>query len=314
MDRTKFKNRRIGCTNHRGEIAALAALARPRVAVVTNAGPAHLEGFGDLEGIARAKGEVFASLPPEGTAVINMDDPYAPLWREMAGGRRTLTFGLDAPADVNAFPESGGGPRKLVSAFRLSTPAGSVGVTLSLLGRHNVRNALAAAAAAWALDVPLEAIGRGLERVRPVRGRLQPLDGLGGERVVDDTYNANPGSLASALQAVNEEPGEKVLVLGDMAELGEHGWRWHEQAGRMAREQGFRRLLATGQLSRAAVEAFGAGAEHFPDHQALVARLRWVLRPGVVVLVKGSRCMHMERVVEALMDGAASSVRAVGRA
>ncbi len=300
--------------NHPGEIAALTELTRPAVAVVTNAAPAHLEGFGDIEGVARAKGEIFSGLSADGTCIINADDPYADLWKRLAAGRQVLTFGLAMAADVTAV--LGATPRGGTasdSAFRLVTPMGSVDLVLSLRGQHNIRNALAAAAAAAALAVPIGAIKRGLEAVTAVRGRLQPLPGIDGGLVVDDTYNANPGSLASALEALSTRPGEKVLVLGDMAELGEHGMRWHEAAGRMVRERGFTRLLAIGELSRFAVQAFGAGGEHFDDHQALVAALQTtLLHPDAVVLVKGSRRMQMERVVQALVRAEEPQMRVVG--
>jgi UDP-N-acetylmuramoyl-tripeptide--D-alanyl-D-alanine ligase len=283
--------------NHPGEIVGLTALARPDVAVITNAGPAHLEGFGDLNGVARAKGEIFQGLADGGTAVINADDPFCDLWVRLAGDRRVVTFGLANPADVRGsrIDLSDQGAR-----FRLSTPAGTCDIALSLVGRHNVMNALAAAAAAFALGLALEVIGEGLARTAPTKGRFQLRHGANGARLIDDTYNANPASLLSGMQALAAFPGERVLVLGDMAELGESAARWHTEIGAKAREIGITRLFATGRLGELAVRSFGEGGAYFSDHQALIRTLRQEVLPEMTLLVKGSRCMRMEQVVEAL--------------
>jgi len=284
--------------SHAGEIAYLTGLTRPTVALVTNAGPAHLEGFGSLEGVARAKGELFANLPNDGVAVINADDPFAPLWRELAGKRRCVGFGLQAPAEVSAAWLGD------ATGTRLSVqhPDGIVEVSLKLPGRHNVMNALAAAAAALAAGADPAMIKHGLERMAPVKGRLETRAGGNGAAVIDDTYNANPLSLRAALEVLGLCRGDKVLVLGDMAELGADAEALHAQAGRQARELGVDRLYAVGPLSRAAADAFGAGGQHFPSEAELVAGLGPELRAGVTLLVKGSRSMHMERVVEAMVN------------
>jgi len=282
--------------NHAGEIAYLTGLARPDVAVITNAAAAHLEGFGSLEGVGRAKGEIFAGLRTGGVAVINADDAMAPLWFELAGDAQVRRFALDADAEVRGQwrAEHGGGHLKL------TTPAGETHIHLPLAGRHNAMNALAAAAVTEALGAGLDDIRAGLESLVPVHGRLERIAGVGGMHIIDDTYNANPASLAAALDVLTGEEGSRWLVLGDMGELGQDGARLHAEAGALARAAGVERLLALGELTREAVQAFGAGAEHFADVETLVAVLRrdW---PGLgTVLVKGSRSMHMERVIEAL--------------
>ena len=287
--------------NHHGEIAYLTALARPDVAVINNAGPCHLEGFGDVAGVARGKGEIFQGLGPEGVAIINRDDPYAAYWKGLNPGRRVLDFGLDGPATV-------GGRALDPLTHRLEARVGgeTVEIQLPLPGRHNLRNALAATAAALAVGASLADARTGLESLRGVGGRLERLRGRHGGAVIHDAYNANPASLAAALEAVGGEPERKWLVLGDMRELGPAADALHGQAGRDARAAGFDRLLAVGEHSRAAVAAFGPNGRHFDDVDALSANLTEALqRAGepVIVLVKGSRGMRMERVVSALVDG-----------
>lgn len=289
--------------NHAGEIAHLAALAQPDVAVVTNAGPSHLEGFGSVEGVAHAKGELFQALTAGGTAVINADDIYASLWREFAQGRRIIDFGIATEAAVKGEAELADGH------FRVRTPQGELALRLRVPGRHNRMNALAAIAAALAFEVPLEAIRVGLEGFLPAAGRLQSRAAACGARVIDDSYNANPLSLAAAIDVLVEDGGESWLVLGDMGELGPQAEELHRDAGRYARKQGVSRLFALGELSAAAVEAFGPGASHFSDHGALIDALRTDLRADVTVLVKGSRSMGMEHVAAALELPAGTEVR-----
>ena len=286
--------------NHPGEIAGLARLCGPQVGVVTQCAPAHLEGFGDIAGVARAKGELFEALPADGTGVVNADDRFAGFWTEQLGRREILRFGLESTAEVSA----GFAPGEFGSRIALATPCGEMVVELALPGRHNVMNALAATAASLAIGEPLEAIRAGLEAMRPVPGRLciRPL--RGGSVLVDDTYNANPGSLRAALDVLADRNGECWLALGDMAELGDEGRDLHAEAGRLARERGVERLYGLGPLSAEAVRAFGQGGRHHPSHDALVAELRadLGLRSGspITVLVKGSRSMGMEGVVQAL--------------
>jgi len=287
--------------NHPGEIAYLTQLVRPTVGLVNNAGPAHLEGFASLEGVAKAKGELFAGLGPDAVCVINADDRYAGLWRTMAGSRRMMSFGLQQRAEVQA--QWRGDLQG--SDVELHTPAGTAVLHLSLPGQHNVMNALAATAVALALDIPLQDIVAGLAAVRPVHGRWESLPGVNGMQLIDDTYNANPGSLLAALQLLAGADAEAWLVLGNMGELGQQGRRLHREMGEQAKRNGVRRLFALGELAQQAAEAFGDGAEAFADGEALIKRLGQLARPGVLVLVKGSRSMRMERVVAALRLSAA---------
>ena len=290
--------------NHPGEVAALVPLVRPTVGLVTNAGAEHLEGFGDLDGVARAEGELFAGLEPGATALINADDAYAGLWTEMSRAARRVTFGFAPGADfraLGAFRRSG--PAEIVQEFELVSPAGHATVRLALAGRHNVVNALGAAAAGFAAGTPLTDIAAALARMRPVKGRLQPHPGLNGAQLIDDSYNANPSSLSAGLEVLAGFPGERWLVLGDMNELGGQSRDAHVTAGREARERGVTRLFAVGSLTPESVGAFGPGGEWFADAGALASHLRTLLSPGVTVLVKGSRSNRLERVVEALRAG-----------
>jgi len=287
--------------NHPGEIDYLTGLARPTVALVNNAAAAHLAGLGSVEAVARAKGEIFSGLAEDGVAVINADDAYADLWRGLAAPRRILTFGLDRPADVTArYTLDAGG-----STIELRTPQGEITMRLPLLGRHNVLNALAAGSAALAAGASLADIQAGLEKLKAVSGRLEVKRGVRGARVLDDTYNANPGSLAAGVEVLKSAGGERVLVLGDMGELGEAAGEIHRRVGELARQLGIQRLFAVGELTREAVAAFGAGAEHFASHEALIDRLNQVLRGDMTVLVKGSRLMKMERVVAGITEATA---------
>ena len=282
--------------SHGGEIAGLAAMARPAVAVVTQCAPAHLEGFGDIAGVAEAKGEIYGALGPEGFAVINADDAFAPYWAGLAAQCNRLTFGLVRAADVSATWQAAAGG----SALRITIPGGAMDAHLALPGRHNVYNALAATAASLALGIPPEVIADGLSRVVPVGGRLRLLRGMRGSRVVDDSYNANPGSLAAALDYLGGLDARRWLVLGDMAELGEEGPRLHREAGERARAAGVERLLAVGTLCGEAVAGFGAAGRLFPSREALITALEDDLVEDVAVLVKGSRAAGMERVVAAI--------------
>ena len=283
--------------NHAGEIRRLTAIGAPDVGIVTMAGPAHLEGFGSLEGVAHAKGELFQGLAPGATAVINADDVFAPLWHEFAGDRPILTFGTkdaDVRCDEPVADGSGG------QVVAMTGPFGSLQVTLRLPGRHNAINALAAAAAAHALGHDSGEIRRGLESVRPQPGRLQIRSGLGGSRLVDDTYNANPEAVRAAVDYLVSIEGRPFLALGDMGELGPGAAEMHAEVGRYARQHGVLRLFAVGELSRHAAEAFGEGASVYASPAELVAALAEALDADVNLLVKGSRSMRMERVVEAL--------------
>ena len=282
--------------NHAGEIDYLSGIIQPTIAVVTNAGPAHLEGFGDLQGVARAKGEVFDRLGADGIAVINADDGFADYWRGCAGQRQVLSFGLERPADVSAHWEGGVDG----SQVQLVTPQGEVTFHLSLPGRHNVMNALAASTAALATGAGLDAISAGMESLAPVTGRLNKQRLPDGVTLIDDTYNANPGSLQAALDVLARASGETWLVLGDMGELGADAQALHRTAGEQARSSGVDRLFTLGSLAQAAAAAFGSRAEHFESPEALLAALQQAHHTDLHILVKGSRGMRMERIIEAL--------------
>ena len=287
--------------NHPGEISWLSRIARPDVALITQCAPAHLEGFGSVAGVAEAKAEIYEGLAPAGTAVINSDDHYASLWLERSRRNRQLTFGMSAQADVSAAAidtDLAGGRTRFDLKFRGDT----VNLDTGLYGRHNVLNALAAAACCIAVGIPLEQVRAGLEKVRPVKGRMQLKRGIQDTRIFDDTYNANPISLNAALEVVGGAAGRSWLVLGDMGELGAAAAGFHEEAGAQARAQGIERLYGIGELAAHSVSGFGAGARHFGQLDELLATLRRELRPGVVLLVKGSRSMALERVVNGLVE------------
>lgn len=279
-----------------GDIAYLAQLARPTIGVVNNAGPAHLERMGSLRGVARTKGEMIDTLAPEGIAVFNADDAFAPLWTELAGQRSMVRFALEQPAEVSAqwTPAAGG------SHIDLQTPAGALTVNLPVPGVHNVSNALAATAAALAAGAPLAAVKAGLEAFEAVGGRLVRRQMPGGWLLIEDTYNANPASVSAGLHVLSHETGERWLVLGDMRELGADADALHFQVGSEASRLGVSRLFALGPHSRHAVAGFGAGGEHYADLNALVSALGAEIHADVVCLVKGSRGMRMERVSQAL--------------
>lgn len=291
--------------NHAGEIRYLSRIASPDVALITNAGTAHIEHLGSVEAIARAKGEIFEGLKQDGTAVINADDRYAPMWRELAGDRRRIEFGLRESAGVTAAYRG----RLLESEIEISAPAGIAKTTLRAPGEHNVLNALAAAAAAIALDVPMNAIATGLGRYSGVKGRLQVKRSPHGATVIDDTYNANPESMRAAIAVLAQAPGSRLLVLGDMGELGERAGTLHAELGAHARAAGIERLLTIGEHCAETARAFGRGARHYERMEELVADVESALAADVTVLVKGSRFMGMERVVEAIVGAASDPER-----
>jgi UDP-N-acetylmuramoyl-tripeptide--D-alanyl-D-alanine ligase len=280
--------------NHAGEIRYLAQIASPDVAIVTNAGRAHIEYLGSEEAIARAKGEIYENLKEGATAVINADDAYAPMWREIAGERARIEFGLNG-RDVSATYLM----HPLASDITLRMPAGEAHVRMNVPGLHNVRNALAAAAVGVALDIPSSAIAAGLAQFAGVKGRLQRKTARGAV-IIDDTYNANPDSVRAAIDVLAAAPGKRILVLADMGELGGRGPQLHAEIGAYARAAGIERLLLLGDLSANTAHAYGDDAQHYDNVEDLVARLTSELAPGVTALVKGSRFMRMERVVDAL--------------
>ncbi len=285
--------------NHPGEIDYLTMLARPQVALINNASGAHLAGMGSVEAVAQAKGEIFAGLQYGGSAIINADDEHAPLWRKLAGANSLLEFGLNQQADVSGVWQASATGLRL----DVQTPLGDFTADLQVPGEHNARNALAATAAAIALNLSLESIVAGLEAFAGVAGRLQRKPARHGATVIDDTYNANPASLRAAISVLAQTEGKRLLVLGDMGELGENAADFHAEIGRAACQAGIEQLYALGDLSRNAVQAFGSNAHHFASVEALQAALEKQLDAGTTVLVKGSRFMKMERVVKYLVSG-----------
>jgi UDP-N-acetylmuramoyl-tripeptide--D-alanyl-D-alanine ligase len=280
--------------NHFGEIAYLTQLVKPTVAVITNAAESHLEGVGhDVKGVARAKGEIFEGLQSNGVAVLNRDDPHFDYWKTLVRQQGLISFGLDQPADISAklFP----------THFSLQTPQGDIDITLPLLGIHNIRNALAASAVALAINIDLKAIKKGLENVAPAAGRMRQYLLPNGTRLIDDTYNANPFSTKAAAQTLKNFNGTKIMVLGDMKELGQHSEALHSMTGKQIKEAGIHHLLTLGQLSRATADAFGMGAHHFTDRENLLTALKPLLQEDVTLLIKGSRSMKMEYFVEELV-------------
>ena len=289
--------------NHAGEIAYTSMYAQADVVIITNAGAAHIEGFGSLEGVAKAKGEIIETLKNDGIAVINHDDGYFDYWKSVAGNRRVLTFGLNDSADVTAKAiKTEIRNNVFVTSFELVTAQGKVDIILKLAGRHNVVNALAATAASLALGIDLKQIKQGLEGVKPVTGRLQPLVSRLGNIIIDDTYNANSASLKAGLDVLSNFKGKPWLVLGAFGELGPDSPKMHEEMGALIKASGVVRLLAVGADSQNTVRAFGKGATFFEKQQDLIDVLKQELKGDETILIKGSRAQRMENVAAALVD------------
>ncbi|MEG1210121.1 MAG: UDP-N-acetylmuramoyl-tripeptide--D-alanyl-D-alanine ligase [Leclercia sp.] len=287
--------------NHQGEIAWTVGLTQPEAALVNNLAAAHLEGFGSLEGVAKAKGEIFTGLPVNGIAIMNADNNDWLNWKSIIGDRKTWRFSPNAANSdftaTNIHVTSHG------TEFTLQTPTGDVNVLLPLPGRHNIANALAASALTMAVGAPLSAIKTGLANLKAVPGRLFPIQLAENKLLLDDSYNANVGSMTAAVQVLSEMPGYRVMVVGDMAELGDESEDCHVQVGEAAKASGIDRVLSTGNLSQAISQASGVG-EHFADKAALITRLNALVAEQqiVTVLVKGSRSAAMEEVVHALQE------------
>lgn len=291
--------------NHPREIHRLSKITAPHVALLNNAGRAHLEGFGSMEGVARAKAEIIDGLAADGIFVCNGESTWLPLWRELAGGRHVVTFGRNASCDIR--------PRDATSSmqwnrggfeqrFEVDIGGERVVIQLPLAGDHNLMNALAAIAVCASLDIASDSIHEGLKSVRPVAGRLFPCRSASGARIIDDTYNANPDSVAAAIAVLGDIDATRILVLGDLAELGGDLSRAHADLGTLAAESGIDKLYTLGPLSAAAAEAFGDNGFAFDDIDALNSSLQGQLDDSCAVLVKGSRAARMERVVEALTE------------
>ncbi len=289
--------------NHPKEIEYSSTYANADVAVITNAGAAHIAGFMNLDGVAKAKGEIIETLRAEGVAVLNRDDDYFAYWCGVAGNRKIISFGLNADADVTANAintriENNG----FVTGFVLSCPQGEIAINLKLAGQHNVVNALAATSACIALGIDLEQIKQGLESVKPVTGRLQPLLGRLGNIVIDDSYNANAASLKAGLAVLTACSGKPWLILGAFGELGEDSLKIHAEMGELIKASGVSRLLAIGDDARHTVQAYGEGARFFDSQDELIAVLKQELQGDETLLIKGSRARRMENVAAALID------------
>ena len=282
-----------------GDIAWLRDIGRPTVSVLLNAMPAHLERMGSVEAIAETKGAIYDGLGPQGTAIINRDQPWADRWQERAGEARIIDYGLSSPAAVTARDVRLLGAEGL--EFTAHTPVGSLAVRLKLPGAHNVSNALAATAVGLACELSLEEIGRGLASVEPVAGRLSVRRSAGGASIIDDCYNANPGSVRAAIDLLAACPGQRVLLLGAMRELGPDSERLHREVGAYAADCGLDALWGVGPELAATVEAFGRGGRWFADLDAACTAIAGAFADGSTVLVKGSRSAHMEQLLPALL-------------
>ena len=285
--------------NHQGEIRELTHIAQPTVATITQCAPAHLAGFGSIEKVAHAKGEIFSGLTEQNDiAIINADDHYATLWKNLATSYQMMTFGLQPNTDITAVDVH---LNACGSQFMLSTPQGNVDVQLPLLGQHNVMNSLAASGCALACGCSLTQIQQGLQTMQPVEGRLHTYPGINNSLIIDDSYNANPGSLKAAIKVLNNYPNPRWLVLGDMYELGNASKNLHAQVGEMAKAMGIDQLWTIGDLAQHAAHSFGHHALHFEQQDSLIQSLRdTLLNEGATVLIKGSRGMKLEKVVTAL--------------
>ncbi|MCP5269485.1 MAG: UDP-N-acetylmuramoyl-tripeptide--D-alanyl-D-alanine ligase [Zoogloeaceae bacterium] len=286
--------------NRPGEIAYLTRIAQPTVAVVTNAQRAHLQGMGSLDAVAVEKGSIFDGLGEDGVAVINVDDAHAGLWQQQNSGRHVLTFGMGKPADIFGKARLHG----LETELHFITPQGEAALDLALPGLHNARNALAAVAATLAAGVSLSDISAGLSAFRGIKGRLQRCKGIKGAVVLDDTYNANPDSVRAGIDVLASTIGRKLLVLGDMGEIGDASGQFHDEIGGYAKSAGVDALYTLGEASAIAARNFAEGATHYKKIDDLIAALSADLDANTTVLVKGSRFMRMERVVEAIAETA----------
>ena len=287
--------------NHFGEIAYLTNIAQPDIAIINNAGAAHLEGFGDVKGVSRAKSEIFAGLNDTGIAIFNADDEYADYWNEVCEERRVVTFGMEAGDDIRGEIAENG-------CLLINPHRHGIEVELKLLGDHNTMNALAATSAAVAVGATAEEIKAGLEALQPVAGRLAPVEAKRGATLIDDTYNANPTSMQMGINVLAKRDGVKILVLGDMGELGEDVAQMHFDIGKQAKNAGIDYLYCLGEYSKKACEAFGDNADatasaSFTNVEDLIAALDPMVQDKTTILIKGSRAMKMERVVKAYSNG-----------
>lgn len=290
--------------NHLGEIAHTVAVVKPQVALINNIAPAHIEGFGSIDGVAKAKGEIYQGLADDGTAVVNADDNYAHFWDKQLINKKVLRFSLNNPADVYAraleFDSQG------LAHFDLVLPTGHAKVKLQIPGEHSVRNALAAAACCFAVGISKEVIVEGLKQFHGVSGRMTFLNGKNESIIIDDTYNANLHSVLTAVNVLATRQGRRILVLGDLGELGAFTQQHHEEIGHAAYRQGIELLMTCGNQSEFSAHAFGSKAKHYKNQEELAQDLLAKLDKETTVLVKGSRSAAMEKIVAMVKEGAAN--------
>jgi len=300
-DAHKFAVIEMGA-NHAGEIARLCEITMPTVALITQCAPAHLEGFISEEGVAKAKAEIFSGLSSNGTAIINADDNYAGMWTETAKQHKTLYFGIKNKTGIYA-ENIRFNKKKGRTEFEIQFPETVITISLSLFGEHNVLNSLAAAACCYSVGVPVLQIKQGLENMICVPGRLERIAGLSGSTIFNDTYNANPSSLEAALKVMSGIDGARWLIFGDMGELGAEAENFHRLAGSLSRKYKIERLFTVGELSQLAKEEFGEGGIHFDSVDDLLSHAIDEISADVTVLIKGSRFMRMEQLVDGLRRG-----------
>ncbi|OGT58517.1 MAG: hypothetical protein A3F43_05340 [Gammaproteobacteria bacterium RIFCSPHIGHO2_12_FULL_42_10] len=284
--------------NHFGEIKALTQLAEPSVAIITNAAAAHLEGLGDIAGVARAKAEIFVGLQENGVAILNRDDTFFHEWQKAASPHRIISFGFHPEASVRATCHT----ETPEQYFTLHTPKGDIAVHSPLLGKHNVQNALAATAAALAVGIDLNSIAAGIQNTLSAPGRLHRHHLQNGAVIIDDTYNANPYSLQAAIETLATFKNKRILILGDMHGLGQEAEAWHKTIGEKIRAQGIDALFTYGNWSYQATRQFGKDALHFEKQSDLINAVKPLVQDKTTLLVKGSRVMQMEKIIAALLD------------
>ena len=289
--------------NHAGEIAYTSRVANADVVIITNVGAAHLEGFGDVNGVARAKGEIIETLNPNGVAILNADDAFFDYWKNVADSRKIITFGLGKNANVRAENiDVKIKNHQFVTRFDLKIGGSEIKINLPLAGKHNVLNALAATAGTLALDIPLAQIKQGLEMMSPVKGRLQLLSGQKGCTIINDTYNANTASLKAALNVLEKCDGEHWVILGAFGELGDDAERLHFEMAETLKNYGVKCLFAVGELTQQTVTAFGENAQHFSSQTELLETITPLLTGNETILIKGSRSQRMENITTALVE------------
>jgi len=307
-DKHQFAVIEIGA-NEKHEIAYSSNIALPTIAVITNAAHVHIEGFGDIQGVAKVKGDIFNGLSADGTAIINADDDFADYWKSLIKPSQTITtFAINNSADIMAKNVKINQDGR--AHFELHTPQGNCQIHLGLLGEHNVMNALAATAAALHAHIKLETIKSALESLHPVDKRLVNMRGKNGARILDDSYNANPHSLISAIKVLNHFPGKKILILGQMGELGLEEKKYHAKLGKQARELGIDQIYSVGELTKETIRSFGEGGFYFDDKQQLITAVNEILNDSTNILIKGSNSNRLWEITEALVENNCHSERA----